>query len=164
MKIPFQLPNEVIFLCGMPGSGKTTIGKRIAVTTQRPFFDLDEMIEADMSMSIAEIFATHGEDFFRSKETEILQQYIFPEKAIVALGGGTPCFNNNMELLKQKGAVIYLKTDIDTLTKRLVKVAAQRPLLKGKDFNQIKNYLTPTLAQRETYYLQADKIWLDACL
>jgi shikimate kinase len=164
MKIPFLLPEEVIFLCGLPGSGKTTIAKRIAVTTQRPFFDLDQMIEEDLGMSIEEIFATQGEAFFRSKETAILESYIFPQKAIVALGGGTPCFNNNMALLKQKGLVIYLKADIDVLAKRLLKHTTQRPLLKGKDFNQLKNYLTEIFNQRETYYKQADKVWLDACL
>lgn len=164
MKIPFLLPQEIIFLCGMPGSGKTTIAKRIAVTTQRPFFDLDQMIEEDMGISIAEIFATQGEAFFRSKEVAMLETYIFPQKAVVALGGGTPCFNNNMDLLKQKGIVIYLKTDIDILAKRLLKHTAQRPLLQGKDFNQLKNYLTEIFNQRESYYLQADKVWLNPCL
>jgi shikimate kinase len=69
-----------------------------------------------------------------------------------------------MALLKQKGELIYLKADIDVLAKRLLKHTAQRPLLKGKDFNQLKNYLTEIFNQRETYYKQADKVWLDACL
>jgi shikimate kinase len=91
-----------IFLLGFMGSGKSTLGKKLANKLNVPFFDLDKIIEEQIGISIAEIFKTKGEEYFRTLETQVLKQLIYKQaKFVIATGGGAPCFNNNIELINK---------------------------------------------------------------
>ncbi len=150
-----QLPDGKIFLTGLPGSGKTTLGKLISEKTKRPFFDLDKLIESATNATISEIFSTNDEAYFRSIESEVLRNFSFPENAIVALGGGTPCFQNNMQWLKNNGTIIFIHADTGVIYERLKQTNNERPLLK----NNLKEKLEQLKTERWEFYLQADFIW-----
>lgn len=146
-----------IFLMGMPGAGKTYWGMKIAEAYQLSFTDLDEFIEQQEAKSIGEIFETYGEAGFRQIEAAVLKELIrkAEDKTIIACGGGTPVFENNLALMKAAGCVVYLRTDIEILERRLQAEVHSRPLL-------LKKYLKATLLQmlsaREDIYEQADHI------
>lgn len=155
----FQIPNSngKIFLIGMPGVGKTYWGVRIATYRGLPFADLDTFIEEQEKVSIADLFAQYGEDGFRERESKYLQQLVLTEgNVIVACGGGTPCFNNNMALMKAAGCVIYLQADIATLVAHIKNSNNMRPLLKGQ--GDMTAYLEDLLQKRSRFYEQADYI------
>ena len=99
----------IIYLIGMSGVGKTTIGKQIASQINYQFIDLDSTIESSTKLSISEIFDTHGEKYFRKKEQEELHKTFTFQNAFIATGGGIPFFYNNMDLMNQKGKTVYLK-------------------------------------------------------
>ena len=126
-----------ILLLGYMGSGKSAIGSLLSQKTQISFYDLDNEIEKNEQMSIAEIFQTKGEIYFRKKENEMLKAFLaLQENFILSLGGGTPCYYNNHELLKATGILsIYLKATTDTLVKRLMNEKNSRPLLNNQDEN-----------------------------
>ncbi|HBX52973.1 MAG: hypothetical protein A2275_07225 [Bacteroidetes bacterium RIFOXYA12_FULL_35_11] len=147
-----------IFLVGFMGSGKTTIGKILAEKLQYAFVDLDEVIESDLGESIHTCFETKGELYFRQKETICLKE-IIEENIVIATGGGTPCFNDNLSYLKENGLLVYLNCSVDFLFYRLSAITNQRPLLKNIESEDFKNYISETLLQRETYYKNADIIY-----
>ena len=118
-----------IYLVGFMGSGKSTLGQRIAAAFQVSCFDTDRVIEAQAGMTIAELFAARGEDFFRHLEADVLRQTTFYEKSIIATGGGLPCFGDNMSWMKEKGITIYLDWPEQIITKQLMKERASRPLI-----------------------------------
>ena len=112
---------SLIFICGMPGSGKTTLGKRLATHLSCPFNDLDQVIEDMEGKSVVQIFSDAGEDYFRNCERDALKSFITNSDdetptAILSLGGGTPCFHNNMELVREHGVVIILDTPLPVVT------------------------------------------------
>jgi shikimate kinase len=154
------LPHEKkIFLMGLPGCGKTFIGKKLATTLQRPFFDLDELITQHTGKTIVNIFTEEGEEAFRKIETETLRQYIFPQNAVVALGGGTPCFNDNISWLKKNGITIYIKAPPDVIVANLKDNVHSRPLLSQASEKDLKKLIAKLLKQREQFYTLADIIW-----
>jgi shikimate kinase len=141
----------------MPGSGKTSLGRQLAEMTGVPFYDLDNHIETSEGATIAEIFEAQGEDQFRYTENKYLLQLIaLPAPKVVALGGGTPCFFNNIELIRVSGTSVYLKVPIDTLVERLLPEANIRPLLKGKDAEELPAYLQQLFERRDPFYRRAD--------
>lgn len=147
------------FLVGMPGAGKTYWGRKLADRYGLAFTDLDEYIETTEGRNVHEIFATDGEAYFRKKETDCLEQLCLQDNVIVACGGGTPVYNNNLELMKQHGCVVFLQADIDTLAQRLRQDENSRPLLKG---GNIHGQLERLYNERKTYYEQADyTLWPD---
>src|SRR5690242_13282366 len=116
-----------IFLIGFMGSGKTHWGRLLAAERHVPFFDLDNVIVNTEGKPIADIFAQDGEEYFRYKEKEILEELVNDhEEFILSCGGGTPCFFNNIELMKKNGKVIWLNTAVDTLQQRLLKERSLR--------------------------------------
>ncbi|HQB87139.1 MAG TPA: shikimate kinase, partial [Bacteroidales bacterium] len=102
-----QKPDK-IFLIGFMGSGKTTTGKKLASRLSWKFIDLDEFIEEDKGMPVAEIFETQGEDWFRTVEAEALRTVTKAGNTVISTGGGTPCFYENMEFMLQNGLTVYL--------------------------------------------------------
>jgi len=141
----------------MPGVGKTYWGTRIAEHYRLPFADLDTFIEEQEKTSIADLFAQYGEDGFRERESKYLQQLVLDKgNTIVACGGGTPRFNNNLALMKAAGCVIYLQTDIATLVAHIQNSENIRPLLKGQ--GDMTAYLEDLLQKRAAYFEQADHI------
>lgn len=146
-----------IFLIGFMGSGKTHWAKILADRLKLQLFDLDLEIINQEKRSITEIFASSGEEYFRVKEREILEELIDNNTSMVlSCGGGTPCFLNNIELMKKCGTVVWLNTHVDVLLQRLLREKAQRPLLKNVDNDDLKGYIIRKLNERRMYYQQAD--------
>ncbi|HEX4372349.1 MAG TPA: shikimate kinase [Puia sp.] len=148
-----------IFLIGFMGSGKTHWGKLLGESLQLPFFDLDTVITTTEKKNISQIFAEFGEEFFRYKEKETLEEIVNDhDKFILSCGGGTPCFFNNIEFMKNNGKVIWLNTSIDILRERLFRERASRPLIKAIGDAELRNYIVRKLGERKMYYEQADII------
>ena len=146
---------EHVFLLGMPYSGKSTLGRSIANRLKLRFIDLDKEIEKLGEKTVPEIFSEQGEEYFRSLETKALEQIVSEDVgAVVALGGGTPCFNNNIELIKKKGLSIFLDVTLEELAQR-ASGDNYRPLLQGRDLYAALQELRD---QREDCYRRADLV------
>lgn len=157
--IPENFPLQRVFLIGMPGSGKSFVGKYIAKKLNRPFFDLDVMIENKMENDISTIFEKNGETAFRILESQLLQQAIFTENAVVATGGGTPCFNENIDFMLQSGIVIYINTDNNIILQRLKSCKNKRPLFNKQNHSTFADYLNNLLNERIKFYQKAHWTW-----
>jgi shikimate kinase len=146
-----------IVLLGYMGCGKSTIAKRLSKITKIPYLDLDKCIEERTNLSVNEIFEQKGEIYFRKLEHEVFLELLnSPESAILSLGGGTPCYANNHELLNTENTVsIYLKASIDTLFKRLVANKSERPLIANKNEDEMKEFIAKHLFDRSFYYNHA---------
>ena len=131
----------IIFLIGFMGSGKTHWGKIWATKAQLNFIDLDIEIEHAVGLSVAQIFETYGEDFFRTKETEVLKGLNLTQPTIVACGGGTPCFNNNLAWMNTRGKTIYLKTSLPTILQRVLLEQDKRPLVKKMNTAELQFFI-----------------------
>ena len=142
------------------GSGKSTLGKALNKVKATPFIDLDDYLVIKAGKPISHIFDEGGEQLFRKMEREALLSLIAakPEKLLLACGGGTPCFEDNMELINQAGRSIYLKNTVDTLYHRLLPQKAQRPLIKDLSDIELRDFIEYLLQKREPYYLQAKHI------
>ncbi|MEO0582850.1 MAG: shikimate kinase [Bacteroidota bacterium] len=151
---------EGIILIGFMGAGKTTLGSALAERWGYPFKDLDDVIEAKEGMTIPAIFAQRGEAGFRVAERKALQALgaTSQKPMILAAGGGTPCFGENISLLKTLGQVIYLKLSPEILTQRLAPQKANRPLIASLDDTELLNFIQQLLAKRSPYYERADII------
>ncbi len=146
---------NLLFLIGMPGVGKSYWAQKIAHHYQYDCIDLDLEIEKKLQMPIAELFTSYGEEVFRKYEHQILLELLqnVYQHTVIACGGGTPCYNDNMRILKSKGLVLYLKAPINIILSQLQKSEIQRPLLTNTDIEQ---RLKQLLQERERTYLQAD--------
>ncbi|WP_055667677.1 shikimate kinase [Desnuesiella massiliensis] len=132
---------ENIILIGMPGSGKSTIGKLLSEKIEYDFIDMDNYIEEKEGIKIPDIFRLRGEAYFRKKETELLNFYKSLKGYVISTGGGTPIYNNNLHCLRQMGTVIFLDLDIGNIVQRVKKQDLIRPLLKdGVEAKLIKLY------------------------
>lgn len=145
-----------IFLIGYMGAGKSTMGKWLAKVMDLEFIDLDNFIEARQHKTIKEIFAEIGEEGFRKLERRSLEEVSAFENVIISLGGGTPCFFDNMEVVNQAGTSVYLKPTEEVLLKRLIKGKHKRPLLADKSDDEILQVIREQLAWREPYYMKAN--------
>ncbi|MFH2096690.1 MAG: shikimate kinase [Bacteroidota bacterium] len=145
-----------IFLIGFMGSGKTTIGKKLADFMQYSFIDLDEQIVQHENCEISQIFSQKGEDYFRTLEHKMLHEVLREDHVVVAAGGGTPCFFDNMKLMTEGSITVYLKADENTLKKRLKCDPGSRPLLPDLEVDpeRFNNFFV----QREPYYERAQLI------
>ncbi|MEQ9288435.1 MAG: shikimate kinase [Cyclobacteriaceae bacterium] len=146
-----------IFLVGLPGSGKSTFGKKLAAQIELDFIDLDTEIVKHEAMSIPEIFKHRGEDAFRTIERDNLEEVIKNKDCFVlATGGGAPCFFNNIETMISAGVVIFLNEDIEEIVTRVSIEKATRPLIeKIGDDDMFKN-LTALYKKRFPFYNKAD--------
>ncbi|OFY92327.1 MAG: hypothetical protein A3K10_13360 [Bacteroidetes bacterium RIFCSPLOWO2_12_FULL_31_6] len=145
-----------IFLLGFMGSGKTTLGEKLANRIHQKFIDLDAEIEKQTKKSIAELFENKGEAYFRKIEKEVLEKFCADkENFVMALGGGTPCFYNNMELINQSGVSIYINYNAGILASRLKNAKIVRPLVEGKSEEELKLYIENTLLERAIFYTQS---------
>ena len=157
-----------IFLIGFMGSGKTHWGKLWADHHNLNFYNLDTIVEANEGMTINSIFHEKGEAHFRASETKALHFFAFQKNFILATGGGTPCFNQNMEWMNEHGITIYLKPSITTLADRLINETQNRPLIKDMDRTELLVYTEKKVIEREVHYLKAnlvlpeEKISIDA--
>ncbi|MBF90932.1 MAG: shikimate kinase [Flavobacteriales bacterium] len=147
-----------IFLIGYMGSGKTTLGRKLAYILQYQFIDLDEYIEKQEGRKISHIFEEYGEDYFRKLERVYLHRVIDKEDLVISTGGGTPCFFDNMNQMNEYGKTIYINIHPKALLPRLLSSPSTRPLLAGKDEKEMLDYVFKTLRSREKYYHKAKRI------
>ena len=148
-----RLGKRSIALVGMPGSGKSSIGRRLAPRLDLPFVDADAEIEkAANGMSVAEIFAKHGETEFRSLEARVIARLLDSGPSVIATGGGALMNANTRALVRDRGISVWLKADIAVLMRR-IKRKSDRPLLQGKNPEATLKRL---LAEREQTYAEAD--------
>lgn len=147
-----------IFLIGFMGSGKTTMGSRLARKIDYEFVDMDQMIEETARMTVPGIFTEHGEEVFRKWEHDILLELNQREKVVIATGGGSPCHGDMMSLMNENGTTVYIKLSPAALKGRLMQSKAERPLIKGKTEPELLEFIKNKLAEREIYYMQANLI------
>lgn len=152
-----------VFLIGMMGSGKSRWGKRLAEHLEWPFMDLDAEIVREDGRSIADIFETSGEAFFRALETEILKKTAALPAVIVATGGGAPCFFNNIDWMNANGRTILIETPVEELVQRIQRQPEKRPLLAGLSENDLTLKIQQMLTARAGCYNQANVVvqWTD---
>jgi shikimate kinase len=144
-----------IFLIGFMGSGKTYWGKLWAEASGLQFFDLDDVIEQEEKKTITEIFEQKGEFYFRQMETDILKTFSQKDNCIIACGGGTPCFNNNIQWMNNNGTVVYLLATATDIMKRVITEQKKRPLLKDLSSEELLVFIENKLKDRASFYNQA---------
>ena len=148
-----------IILLGYMGSGKTSIGNYLKQELNYKFYDLDNFIEDKWDLNISNVFETKGELYFRKIERIALKE-ILDQKApmIISLGGGTPCYFNNMDYINnQEGSItFYLKSSVESLNNRLLHDRKNRPLVNNlKNIDEIKGYVNKHLFERNKFYFKA---------
>lgn len=142
-------------MIGFMGSGKSTVGSKLSSETGLPFIDLDKYIQTKEGRTIDDIFNEKGEDYFRETERRLLKEIIKKDNIILSCGGGTPCFFNNMSLMNENGITIYLRMPVAALHSRLLNSKYDRPLVKKMNGDELRNYISVTLEEREKYYRMA---------
>jgi shikimate kinase len=145
----------IVFLIGFMGCGKTTTGKKLAKKLGYNFIDLDQEIEKQEQVSIDEIFESKGESYFRNLEHQKLLTFLQSKNLVISCGGGTPCFNNNMDLMNKSGYTIYIQMNAEALFIRLKQAKTPRPLLKNLNEEDLKTYINHKLKEREQFYLSS---------
>ncbi|MCG2419440.1 shikimate kinase [Aequorivita sp. F47161] len=151
-----------ILLIGYMGSGKSSVGNRLAEVLKIPFKDMDAEIEQAEGLSISEIFSNKGEIYFRKTENKVLKRLLGQtDSFVLATGGGTPCYADSLAfMLEQPNTVlVYLKVSLDVLTERLLLEKDKRPLLahlNGEE--EVKDFIRKHLFERTYYYNQANLI------
>jgi shikimate kinase len=142
-----------LYLVGFMGTGKTVVGKKLSARLGRKFVDLDDCIVKRYNRSIADIFNTEGEVFFRGLETDMLREIAQEDKCIVACGGGAVIAEANRVVMKKTGTIVCLTADPETIFTRTA--VSSRPLLQTRD---PKRTIVDLLAQRQPFYAQADMV------
>lgn len=144
------------FIVGYMASGKTTFGRELAREKGIPFWDLDALVEERANCSISDIFTREGESFFRELERKVLHELCVREGAFVlATGGGTPCFFDNMDCMNAAGHTLFLETSFPELIGRLREQRGTRPLLAGLSDEELENFVRKHLESRLPFYLMA---------
>jgi shikimate kinase len=146
-----------IFLIGLPGCGKSTLGKQLAEKLNVSFIDLDSEIEKNMGISIKSIFKKYGESFFRKEEAEQLHRHgEGAEDFVMATGGGVPVFFDNMKFMNQNGRTVFLDVPPREIAQRIVKTKVdERPLLANTHPEELKDQIEFLRSQRISFYKQA---------
>lgn len=152
-----ELPLKV-FLIGFMGSGKSHWGRIWATKNHLKFFDLDAKIEKAFKMTITEIFEKKGEEKFRELERYHLRKFDTKKNFVLACGGGTPCFTDNMDWMKSQGKVFYLKATPEKILEQVMHETEQRPVIKNVNPSELLFFIQKKLAEREPFYSQADAI------
>lgn len=151
-----------IILVGYMASGKTVVGQLLSERFDLPFLDLDQEISKKQGMSVPEIFQRKGEIAFRKMEINALEELVSEDRSyVLSLGGGTPCYGRNLEILKQApGArMVYLKASLETLTARLMKERMSRPLISHLESEGLlEDFVRKHLFERAYYYNQSEVI------
>ena len=139
------------------GSGKTHWGRLLSQKLSIPFFDLDAQVEEYAGKTIAAIFEAEGEEHFRTQETDVLHIITEShESFVMACGGGSPCYFNNIEYMNQAGTTVWINTSLEMLFQRLVQEKEKRPLIKNLSDEQLQSFISKKFADRKIYYEQAE--------
>lgn len=146
-----------LYLIGLPGSGKSFLGKLLADEAKLPFIDLDQEIEQEAGVPIRKIFSEKGEVYFRSLEAVALRQQSKAAEFVMACGGGTPCFHENMKFIHSSGKSIFLNPPLTEIINRFnTEEKENRPLLSGTSPEQLEEKLKMLLSKRISFYTQAN--------
>lgn len=149
---------KCIILIGYMCAGKTTVGKALAKELGRTFYDLDWYVEERFHKKVPQIFAEEGEARFRDLERRMLHEVAEFENIVLSCGGGTPCHFDNMDYMNSVAETYYLKATPDTLIQHIAISRGERPLLKGKSPEELREFVSTQLAEREPYYEKAQHI------
>jgi len=144
-----------IYLVGLPGAGKSTLGQALADRLGWDFLDTDRLVEAKAGNSISVLFLKQGEQAFRVLESEVLSECSVKTGVVVATGGGAPAHPGNMELMLSSGLTVWLNPNLDEIARRLRSNSGQRPLLQESESNGIEVRLSELLEQRSRFYRKA---------
>jgi len=145
----------LIFLVGFMGCGKTTLGRKLASRLGFMFMDLDHVFEAKEGMTIGDYFTKYGEAAFRKEESAVLKATPYPDNAVIATGGGLPCFFDNMEWMNTQGKTVYIRLSAKSLATRLMNEKDERPLLRERHGEALVTFIEEKLEEREPFYKQA---------
>jgi shikimate kinase len=137
-------------------SGKSNLGRQLAEKLGFSFIDLDYVFEERFRISVLDFFEKYDEAGFRKIEQSLLHETTTFNNVVISTGGGTPCYFDNMHLIKKSGISLYLHWTIPTLVERLKHVKRKRPLLKDIPAEELQDKVTKHLTEREFYYNQAD--------
>ncbi|MBO5000503.1 MAG: shikimate kinase [Bacteroidaceae bacterium] len=148
-----------IFLIGYMGAGKTTLGKAFARSLGLTFIDLDWYIEERFHKTVRQIFEERTEEGFRELEKRMLHEVADFEDVVIATGGGTPCFFDNVEYMNQKGETVFLDVSQEVLFRRLKVAKQQRPLLVQKNDEELKAFIADALGKRLPHYSKAKHVF-----
>ncbi len=153
--------NRPVFLIGYMGSGKSSLGRQLAREMQREFIDLDKYIETRFHSTVRQIFEKDGEAGFRSIESNMIHEVAEFQNVIVACGGGTPCYFDNMDFMLSHGLTIYLNVPPEILALRLALPGsrAKRPLIADKSDEELIDFVKEGLAKRIAQYSRAEIIF-----
>ena len=153
--------NSHIVVLGYMGCGKTTVSNKLKAILDLPLFDLDQFIENEFEMTISEIFNTKGQIEFRRIENRYLKILLNKkEKSIISLGGGTPCYHNNMDIiLSFSKNVFFINTSAEILSSRLFKEKSIRPIIESiSSISELKDFISKHLFERIVFYNQANYV------
>ena len=148
-----------IFLIGYMGAGKTTLGKAFARAMGLTFVDLDWYIEERYHKTVRQIFEERGEDGFRELEKRMLHETGEFENVVISVGGGTPCFFDNMDYMNLVGETVFLDVDVKVLFRRLKVAKQQRPLLANKTDEELVTFIVEALQKRLPFYSKAKYVF-----
>ena len=148
-----------IFLTGYMGAGKTTLGKAFARKLNLPFVDLDWYMEERFHKTVGELFVERGEAGFRELEKNMLHEVGAFEDVVISTGGGAPCFFDNMDFMNRNGKTVFLNVHPDVLFRRLRVAKQQRPILQGKQDDELKEFIVRALEKRTPFYSQAQYVF-----
>lgn len=150
-----------IFLIGYMGCGKSTMGRNLSAAMNRDLIDLDHYIEARYHLTVKEIFAEKGEEAFRKIEQNILHEVGEFENIIIACGGGTPCYFDNMDFMNEHGTTVFLNASMEALMRRLStpKAKSKRPIIANKTNDELEQFIAEALKQRAPFYNKAKLIF-----
>lgn len=145
-----------LYLIGLPGSGKSTLGEKLAIILNLKLVDTDAKIIAEEGASIETIFKTKGEDYFREKERICLQEISQNDGQLISTGGGMPCFFDNIGYMNQHGISIFIDVPPETIQQRLVKQRHEnRPMLENKTDEEVLKFLQQKYQERLPFYSKA---------
>lgn len=147
-----------IFLIGFMGSGKSTLGSKLARQIGYDFVDMDQLIEETAGMTVPGIFKELGEKVFRKWEHDIVLELCHRDKLVISTGGGAPCHSDLISIMNKNGTTVYIRLTPEALTQRLLLSKTERPLIKGKSEQELLDYIHLKLEERDYYYNQATHI------
>ncbi len=144
-----------IYLVGYMGSGKSTLGRELASRLGLSFIDMDQFIEKTYCKTVPELFSDEGEMKFREKEQHCLHALAERNNVVIATGGGAPCFFDNMELMNRTGCCVFLDVEPEELAARLLRGNVVRPLIQGKNKQELIRTIEEMMAKRRPFYEKA---------
>lgn len=144
-----------IYLIGYMGAGKTTLAKKLAKDLKCAFIDLDEAFENQYKITVSDFFAKYGEELFRKMESELLKTTASYGDCVVATGGGTPCFFDNIDWMNDNGVTIFVKVSPKTAADRIFHSKRKRPITDGKSIDELTAFVERHYAERLPFYEKA---------